>query len=832
MRLAMNYRRSPRWWLSVLCAGVSVAMAFAVVLVSDTAPASVRITGAVTGTSAARSYDLLVRGPGPDPAGMNRTVTSPADLTTLSGGITLAQYGKISRLQGVAVAAPMTMVGYIPLTVTVPIDVLAPSLPAAPHPVTLTLRLHSDNGLSTVTWDDITTAYPLRRAGDAPATVLVSVTWTFQLPLVAVDPGAEARLLHLDAAVTGGSYLPASGAARSAQVPVLLAGSITNGEVADVSLDQQPGGAGSAGGAGGAGGGGSGGVAGAAGAPGTGGASVTGTPVLTAARAYSQLVSDARQQAGTVRMYWTAAPVSYGRAADGELVPQPVAVDLAAAWGGPYEWAGEPADADVLDVAFRSLTPHTALGAGTMIRAVGLFDPAKVAGAPATPSPYVPELLAGADARSRHLLGERSLAADGDPGGYPGAAASLVMPLADIGAFAGGFANTAAVRAAPIGLIRVRVAGAAGDDAASRERIQEVAQEIVRATGLHVYAVFASTQTTKVIDLPAGLHGRPSLRVDEVWYRSDTRTTVQAGTDPHSISLSELDLLAGEVFIAWGVWRLIWARRRELATLRALGWRRRQVAEHLLAEFALTAMVAGPAAGLADYGIGTALIGQPDVAWLAASIPVAIALVLAAMWWPLLPGAARTARMLAGPVRSGRSRRGALGPVTGLLRTPSRMLLGGFVIALACAALSLELAARWAVSGAAQSWAGRSVTWQGTVTDIAAVLIIAAMATLMVADLGWVTARERAGELRTLRAIGWSARDVARLTLRNSVWLGLAGGLAVAALDLLGGLAVAGYAPLRMMAVAGLAAVAGVVMSLLAAGLATALSRSAILRGN
>lgn len=316
-----------------------------------------------------------------------------------------------------------------------------------------------------------------------------------------------------------------------------------------------------------------------------------------------------------------------------------------------------------------------------------------------------------------------------------------------------------------------------------------------------------------------------------------TRTTVRLGTDPQSISLSELALLSGELVSAWGLWRLTWTRRRELVTLRALGWGRRQVGEHLLAEFALTAMVAGLAAVLAVCAIGTALGGRPDWTWLL-SIPAAIAMIGAALWWPLLRAAARA---LAGPLGADRTRRprrprrsrapaeqaGRVPvPVRGLLRTPSRTLLGGLAIALACAALSLELCARWAFSGAAQSWAGRSVTWQDTVADIAAVLVIVIMATATVADLGRVAARERAGELRTLRAIGWSALDVARLTLRDAVRPGLAGGLAVGVLDLLGGLAVAGYAPLRMIAVAGLTAAAGVAISLLAAGLSVAFSGS------
>lgn len=787
MRLALNYRRSVRWWLTAVCAGVSVATAFAVIAISDAAPASVRITGGGTGSATARSADLVV-------GGMGRFVVNPADLTTASGGITLAQYDTIRRLPGVEIAAPLTMVGYVPLTVSVPVHVPGSAIGGAPRQVTLTVRLHSDNGLSSVTWDDVT-----------QAVASVPVSWTFQLPLIAVDPVAEAQLTHLDAAVIGGSYLPAAAVTPAGQVPMLIAGSIADAEVADVSLDPQ-----------------------------SGGAARAASP-LTAAHAYSELVTDARENAGTVRTYWTAAPVRYVKAADGGLAPRPVAVDLAAVWGGPYEWAGTPADAGVLDVPFRSLTEHSTVGAGVPVRAVGVFDPARVANGPATPSPYLPELLTGADDRSRELLGGRPLTADGDPGGYPGAAAALVMPLADIGVFTSGFTSAdraAPIGAAPIGAIRVRVAGTAAGAAATRDRIQAVAQEIVRATGLRVYAVLAASPKTTVIDLPAGLHGRPPLRVDAVWYRSDSVTTVQAGTDRHSISLSELELLAGQVALAWGVWRLTWPRRRELATLRALGWRRRQVGGHLLAEFALSAIVAGAAAAVTLYAVGAPLAGRrPAWAWLLASIPAAIAMMAAAVGWPLLRA---TARALAGPPsadrtrspRSPRSPRPSRRPARTLLRNRARTLLGGFLIALACSALSLELAARWAAGVAAQSWAGRSASSDPAIIDIAAVLVIAVMATATVADLGLVTVRERAAELRTLRAIGWSARDVTRLTLRHAVRLGLAGGGVAGLADLAGGLAVAGSEPPRLIAVGAVAVAAGVAMSLLAWGLSAVLDRS------
>jgi len=118
VRLPLGYGNSARWWLNVTCAGIAVAVAFAVLAAAAAAPASVRITGDAPGTGVERSYDLIVRGPTPaDYGGTKGWAPGPASLPTYSGGITLAQYDTIRRLSGVAVAAPMTMVGYFSLIV-------------------------------------------------------------------------------------------------------------------------------------------------------------------------------------------------------------------------------------------------------------------------------------------------------------------------------------------------------------------------------------------------------------------------------------------------------------------------------------------------------------------------------------------------------------------------------------------------------------------------------------------------------------------------------------------------------------------------------------------
>jgi hypothetical protein len=800
VRLMTGYHRSVWWWMSVTCGALAVAVALAVLMVGTTTPASVRLTGSVSGTGAARSYDIIVSAPGSGGAGGADGSTKPAALDNLSGGITLRQYNAIRKLPGVTVAAPLTMVGYVPFTVSAPMAIPAPVRAAAPTGVTLTVRLRSDNGLSTVTWDDVTVAYPTLK----PSTLSVKLSWTFQLPLVAVDPAAEARLLNLNDAVTSGSYLPETATPGTGPVPMLMARSLASDEAAQVTIDSP--------------------------------ASATAT--LTTATAYQELVGEVTSTPGTISGYWTAGSVTYAPAPDGALTPEPVSTNLAAAWNGAYQWAGRPAEASALDVPFRTLTQHTALAGGATVQAVGVFDPAKVASAPATPSPYGPELLTGADERSRQLLGGQPLAPDGDPADYARSGAALVVPLADLGAFTSGYAGAASTGPAstgPIGAIRVRVAGATGDTAASEDKISAVAQEIVRATGLRVQPVFGTTVTTRVVALPAGLHGRPPLLVDEVWYHSDVRATVWTGLGLDSILLVELQLLAGEVGIGWGTWRLLRSRRRELATLRALGWRRRQLAGRLLAEFAPTTVIAVAAAALAGYAIEAALVGRLEWAWLLLCVPALLAAVIP--WtrrtlltakgrgrggtprgdWPRWRGRLASWRS----TRPGRAGASARLVRRGLRAGSRKLLLRTLVIAGASVALSLQVAARWAFAGAATSWTQRPVTVQGTLVDGAAVLIVVLMAMFTVADLDWVALRERAVEVRTLRAIGWSALDLAMLTVRNAVWPGLSGGLIAGGIDLLVGLPASGAAPLRLVALVALAAASGVAFSLLANGLST-----------
>jgi putative ABC transport system permease protein len=848
-----NQLRSEPVGRTALVAGIAAAAAAFTALCMNASALTVQMSGQLPDASPRRAYDILVRVPSHvTQQSDGGSLARPADLAELTGGITLAQYDTIRRLPGVQVAAPMTMIGYVPLTVVIPVAIPASALTATPALFTVTAQQRSDDGLTATTerivgatyvsadqtppavcssavtgavaassrlatcWSTTTGPQLQTWSGPQPSAVSVPLAWTFLLPLVAVDPRAEARLLQLNGAVVQGTYLPAT-ATRSGPVPVIMASSIDDDAQDDIGLAQLPAS-----------------VAQSYGADLSArqaGTLLSATPgetvaksTVTASKAYADLLAYLRGSAAVrVSAYWTPSPARYVVGAGRVLTPLSVQSDA----------------------GFRTLTLHTARSgtgsagygaastAGAALKAVGVFDPARIQSSATTPSPYLGEQLSAADTRTRRLLDNQTLGPDGNPAGYPGAGATLVMPLQDIGAFTAASAYSRTDATAPIGSVRVRVAGGAGDDAVSLARVRMVAQEIVRATGLHVQVTLAASAAMRTVDLAAGQEGRPALLLREVWYRSDVGTTVSPATDPRSVALSAVVLLIGSAFVGSAVMATTRKRRRELATLRALGWRRRRVAWRFGQDFVVAAACAGLVAALTVYLVEATMGARLDTVWPLLSVPASVAMTLGAGWLPLRratadaisPGRARSPR-LAG--RAARSTAGPLSPAAiSLRRAPWRLALRLVVTVGACAAFGLEFAVRWAFGGViVGSWLGFPVSWQDGPVDLAAVITIVLLALVAMTDIGWRNGADWSADLRTLRAIGWSAYGVARLAAGEALLLGLAGGLLASALDVAGIIAIVHQPPPSLAVVAMAVIGLGVTLSLISTSLSALVERA------
>jgi putative ABC transport system permease protein len=275
----------------------------------------------------------------------------------------------------------------------------------------------------------------------------------------------------------------------------------------------------------------------------------------------------------------------------------------------------------------------------------------------------------------------------------------------------------------------------------------------------------------------------------------------------------------GGFFAANAVLAALRTRRAEIGILRCVGWRRRWIFTAVLAEVAAVAVAAGLlAAGLA-LGLAAAL-GIELPLWEAfAAIPLALALVAASIpaaraagVWPveaLLPPVRSTAA-----THAVRSR--AVLPLVNLTRLPGRAAIAAGALAAGCGALTVLWAIERSFSGAVVgTLLGSAVLIRVHAADLLGAGVLVALAALALAEVLFVSVRERAPEFATLRAFGWRERAIGSVVALEALYLGLAGSTVGAAAGVFIGLALG--VPLASLALTGLATIGGGLVAALAA---------------
>jgi hypothetical protein len=531
-----------------------------------------------------------------------------------------------------------------------------------------------------------------------------------------------------------------------------------------------------------------------------------------------------------VDSYWTAGPSRYTGGPGGALAPGEV-TNGAGAWRSDLRSAGfVPVPADAADPALRTLTAHVAAaqgaspsGAAARLRTVGTFDPTRIdVGGPMDPAGFGPFLaggLPGADPASRALLGGQPLLPNSNPAGYPAGPAGMLIPLSDIGAFTDPARFTAVAPQAPISVIRVRVDGVTGVDAVSRERVRVVADAIARRTGLSVQVVLGASTTAKTIDLPAGTHGRPPLRLTEMWVRNGVATAIITALDRESLALFVAVMVVCALFVGNATTAATRVRADEIVLLHQLGWRRGRVVTLLLAEVGLLAMAAGViATGLSTVVgavVGLDTLGPRAVVVVPAAALVALAAALPAAWRAGRPpsGSPPSVRPAGRPHLRGLSGLA----VANLLRVPRRSALGAAAVGVGGAALTVLLSVRWTFHGAlVGSILGDAVSVQVRSVDYVSVAVTLLMSAIAVADVGYLNLADRRGELAVLITFGWRRGLLLRLFATEAAMLGLAGSLAGTATGLGLAVALSGSVPVGLLWAALVAVPAGTLLTVLA----------------
>jgi putative ABC transport system permease protein len=651
------------------------------------------------------------------------------------------------------------------------------------------------------------------------------VDWVVPVLIAAVDPAAESMLDGLNHAVISGHYLSenardAAGGTTITTFPVLASSASGMDEYAVTRLAT---------------------LAAPASAPSmtvpwmTQHAAVPGqviaTVTTTAQQAYRQLLQAMTAHTGGrvgVEAYWSVGPTSYRRTASGTLDAQVVHNPLSVWYTGGYsDVSMEDADNQYRKVAVHAPANNTFTGTIATPQLAGIFNPAKIKSFdPLSQVPlgaYQPTVAAPATAASRNAL-RGDLLPDQNLGGYVSQPVDLITTLSALPALwnSGYYGDNLDTRD-PISVIRVRVAGVTGPNPVSLERIKEVAQQIELRTHLAVDIVAGSSPSATTIDLPAGKFGQPALVLTENWVKKGVALAILTAVDKNSVVLFALILVVCVLFVANSASVAIRGRRRELGVLACLGWTRPRLFATVLGELAAIGLSAGILGAAAALPLSSALGLHASPVRAALAVPIAVAIAVVAGLIPAwLAANAEPVASIRPPVLEIRRARHPAG-VTGLaianvLRTPGRALVGAVSLAIGVAALTVLAAVSFAFRGVlVGSLLGNAVAVQTRGVDYVAVTATVALGVLAVADVIFLSIRDRAAELATIRAFGWRESALSRLVVTEGAVIGVSGSIIGAAAGRIAAANVAGQRPAALYIIAAAAVIAGAFVTAAAA---------------
>jgi hypothetical protein len=680
---------------------------------------------------------------------------------------------------------------------------------------------------------------------------VVGLSWNGYFPVLiaAIDPVQEARLLHLDRTVVGGRYFRTQERAKVGRcpdctstilrVPILLASRSFVGEhlVAQIErlalppesrllkilnkktffeeLGRLPG------------------------------------PVVARREIpFTRMYAHAFRKALWASQYWWPGPGRYRTLGRDRLRALPTTNPYAIWRSETFTQGFLPAPTENADVQFHRLQARTGnsnyvggiLGTPVLIP-IGRFDPARLPRfSPLSKVPletYYPPLLPAADAASRRALGGRPLRPTANVADYVSQPPLVLTTIQAMRTFFNSTYwqpterhvqyNSRNLRAllkppsvphakAPISVIRVRVKGVTGPNDTSWARIRAVAAQIHEKTGLAVDVTAGSSPHPVLVDLPAGKFGRPPLLLREPWSKKGVSLAFVHALDRKRLVLFCLILLVCTFFLLNGAFAVVRTRRTEIGTLLTLGWSPRSIFAVVLGELAGIGLLAGvTAVGLA---LATAAATSLDLSvWgVLAVVPLALLVSLAAGLLPALQ-AARTQPVDA--VRPPTAGRPTAGEARGLVRLallnlrrlPARTLVGLLGLATGVAAVALLLGVEAAFRGSlVGTLLGNAISLQVRALDFVAAGLVVALGAVSLADVLALSLRDRAPELATLRSVGWSDGDLARLVILEALFLGLLGSAVGASLALGLGLAI-GLPATTLVVTTALAAAGGIVVA-------------------
>jgi hypothetical protein len=765
-------------------------------------------------------YDLLVR-----PQGSRAPYESKAGLVRpnfasgIHGGISIRQLAVIRSVAGVDVAAPLAIVGIANWPSVMQVHLGYPANSLAVYRVQTSELTDADlslyqletryiviarSGVLYVSGNDISlTVASMRLQCQYPITcfapkVCLSTDCSVELPaddpgymsyilqpvvVAGVDPVAEARIVGLDGCTHSGRYLTTADAPTDLgagddleQIPVLAA--------SDSFIDEKF-------------------MARIAPAKNS-EAMITGTDATslsfgpatttteTASELYRAFLAEMRSSnSGFADPYglWSVGDVAYTQFGQA-LQPnsRPAAPDILLPTGtlsigdAPAETLVPP---EAADSWFRNVTPLPDAydpGPGSLYRSkkwqvVGTYDPQCLRGF----ATIAGGNLEAYSAPQATLQNGAELKPNRSVGGYLNSPPLVLTTLAGAEWLTDPKRYVGQSGAAPISLVRIKVAGTTSPGDMSENRLRQVAAAITAQTGLTVDIVKGSSTQPVDVNLPADQHGRPALSIVESWFKKGVAIRFYMAISAQSLLIFSVLLVMAGLTVTSTTYAAVRRRRGEFALLRAMGWSAWRLGWLVEAEVVVLGLVTAGIATIATAVGARLLDASGGIAGLLLPFLAASALAVLAGVVPAVTSSRGPVLVqLQSPVHRGPAsvlRAGLVSVGFRLLRARlAETALGAFACALCVAlAVTLQLSSANFQSELDMTRLGLHLSLQVDRFQTMAAGEASVLAIGLVGFTSVLTCLELRKQLAVLRAIGWSMFEVVALASFQGLVVALTG---------------------------------------------------------
>ncbi len=334
-----------------------------------------------------------------------------------------------------------------------------------------------------------------------------------------------------------------------------------------------------------------------------------------------------------------------------------------------------------------------------------------------------------------------------------------------------------------ISAIRVRVEGIDEYTPEAQTKIEAIAAEIIRLTGLDVDVVVGSSPRSLLVYLPGMGDIPPIGYVEELWVQKGVALNISQETERGNVILLSAMLVVCTLYILNTSMASTPGRVREFGLLKSLGWRNGALAWLVLGQAAIVGLLAG------GLGLGVA-IGLVRLLNLSLPperaifiMPLSLTLCMLGSFYPAIwvtrvdsARAIQQSEITSGTRRLPDSMNYA---IQGLWRRRTRSLLSLLTMATSAGLLVLIVSSIVSLSGYMNmTLLGEYILIRIQGYHYVMLSVCLLVAAISIADILLLELLERRREIGVLKAVGWRTGAVARLFLAEGLLLGMLGGLA------------------------------------------------------